>query len=97
MPLAEPAEGEPITTLLLFFPGQTFGPPASAKEEFSPEETVCHVKQRDGHLGRGISSASCDRSRNYNTDPSGPARLQSRTSAKCRGRKLHGKADVRVK
>lgn len=86
-----------LASFFCFFPGQTFGPPASVKEVFSPEETVCHVKQQDGHLGGGISSASCDRSRNYNRDPSGQARLQSRTSAKCRGRKSLGKADVRVK
>lgn len=62
---------------LFFFSEQMFGPPAPAKEVFSPEETVRHVKQRRGHLGGGISSASCDHALNYNGDPRWPAPKQN--------------------
>lgn len=62
-----------------------FGPPASAKEVFSPEEAVRHVKQRHGHLGGGISSASCDRRLNYNGDPGDPLGFKAERRANVAG------------
>lgn len=73
-----------------------FGPPASAKEVFSPEETVRHVKQRHGHLGGGISSPSCDRGLNYNGGPSDLLGFKAERRPNVAGENRSERPNVRV-